>query len=127
MKKSIKIICFILSLAIICITLASCGKSLSGTYTGEIGSLGTIGGKMTYVFSGSKVTIKLSAGVFGITANKEFEGTYKLIDNDDGTRSIEFVFGSDALDYAGTFDFEEGVEEDGTHTVTIAGLKYFKK
>ena len=111
MKRKIALVlalCFVVSL------LASCGSSLSGTYTAE-----SFGSKLTYTFSGNDV--KLSVSVFGMQA-VTVNGTYKIDGN-----SITLTFGgeeAEAKQYSGTFDFAKG--EDGK-TITIGLVTYEKQ
>ena len=63
MKKSVRIIAFALVAVMVCLAFAACGKTLSGEYTAEIGITSIAGGKTTYKFSGSKVTITVVAGI----------------------------------------------------------------
>ncbi len=98
MKKSLKVLALVMTAVILCLALASCGKTLSGTYTME--ALGT-GAEME--FKGSKVTITLK--VLG-KAGDPVEGKYSIDDD-----KITFEFESEDKDvkaYDGTFDFEEG-------------------
>ena len=98
MKKSVRVLALVMVALMLCLTLASCGKKLSGTYSME--ALGT-GAELE--FKGSKVTITLK--VLG-QAGDPVEGKYSI----DGDK-ITFEFDSEDKDvekYDGTFDFEEG-------------------
>ena len=98
MKKTLRFIAVVMVAAILCMTLASCGKTLSGTYSAEVFGTG-----VEYTFSGSKVTIALK--VLGMEAGTA-EGKYAIKDG-----KITFEFESedeDVKEYSGTFDFEEG-------------------
>lgn len=96
MKNTIKVIALIMTAAILCLALASCGKTLSGTYESAL--------KTTELeFKGNKVEIKF--GAFGVWSDP-VEGTYSIDDD-----KITFEFESDDKDtkaYNGTFSFEEG-------------------
>ena len=114
----------IISLALVCVmlmgcvfALASCGKTLSGTYKGD-----AIVASATYSFKGSKVTVTAEALGF----EKSFEGKYEITENDEGNTVIIFTFGDeDAEKYSGEFSFAEG-EEEGTKYIKIGGVKYNK-
>ena len=98
MKKTLRIVAIAMVAVMLCLTFASCGKKLSGTYSFEI-----LGTGAEYEFSGSKVTItpKLAGA-----AGTAIEGKYSIKDD-----KITFEFEGDsdnAKKYAGTFDFEEG-------------------
>ena len=114
MKKNfIRAVAVVLMLAALCTVLASCGKTLSGTYSAEV--LGT-GATMT--FKGSKVTTSykaLGTELYSVT------GTYKIEDSKI-TITYEGENAEEAKDYAGTFDFTEN--EDGSIKI---GLVTYKK
>lgn len=104
MKKSIiKVLAFTLLAVVVCITLVSCGKTISGEYEAELNyGLGKVG--VTYSFKGSKVeaTVK-STNILGQVETKTVEGTYEI--NED---EITFTWEDevDGVD-GGTFTFEE--------------------
>ena len=112
MTKLTKVLALVLVAAMLCIALASCGKTLSGTYSAEI-----IGTGASYTFKGSKVTIK--AKVLGF--EKTFDGKYEIYE-EDGAEKIKFTFeDDDAKEYAGSFSFSEGEDY-----IKIGGIKYTK-
>ena len=98
MKKTLKIAAVVMAVLMVTLALASCGKTLSGTYAAEVFGTG-----VSYEFSGKNVEISLT--VAGATVASA-EGTYKI----DGDK-ITFEFDSDKDDvkkYSGEFAFEEG-------------------
>ena len=98
MKNTVRVIAVVLLICMLGLTLVSCGKKLSGTYSAEV-----IGSGAEYEFSGSKVTITIKALGAEIASA---EGKYSIDDN-----KITFEFESeddDVKKYSGTFDFEEG-------------------
>ena len=111
MKRSIRIMAIAMVAIMLCLTLASCGKTLSGTYepvvVKEDSVLDKIAGAIsdatdsgvTYTFKGSKVTIEVT-----LLGNVEtFEGKYEIKDD-----KITFTFeDEDAKDYNETVTFEE--------------------
>ena len=114
----VKVIALVLVIATLTCVFASCGKTISGTYKAELGSTSVLGGSATYKFSGSKVTISVTAGAFGFEKTTTFEGKYEI--NDD---QITFTFeDSDAGEYNGTQSFEKG---DGY--IKIGGVTYTKQ
>lgn len=119
-----KIIAAILVIAVLLCALTACGKTLSGTYSAEIG--GSIaGGKTSYTFSGKKVTISVTTSLLGSSNTTEFEGTYEIKEAADGTQSITFTFeDDDASTYSGTQSFSTGKTEDGVKTITIGLITY---
>ena len=99
MKKSIKVLALVMTAVLLCLTLASCGKTLSGTYTMEI-----VGSGAEFEFKGNKVTI--TTKVAGAVVGDPVEGKYSIKDD-----KITFEFDGDdknAKTYGGTFDFEKG-------------------
>lgn len=111
MKKSVRILAIAMVAVMICLTLASCGKKLSGTYEPVVVKEDSVFDKIAnaisdatdsgveYTFSGSKVTIETT--VLGKVAT--FEGKYKIKDD-----KITFTFDDeDAKDYNETLKFEE--------------------
>ena len=99
MKRSIKVLALVMTAVILCLTLASCGNSLSGTYTMEVLGTGT-----ELEFKGKKVI--MTAKVAGAEVGDPVEGKYSIKDD-----KITFEFESDdkdAKEYSGTFDFEKG-------------------
>ncbi len=125
MKKTVRIFALVMALVLVCCAFASCAKTLSGTYTTEA-SIAGIGGKASFTFSGSKVTLTLtaSAGVLGSTTT-EVKGTYEIAKATDGTQSITFTFTGENADkassYSGTQSFAE--EKDA---IVIGGVKFTK-
>jgi uncharacterized lipoprotein YehR (DUF1307 family) len=95
MKKTLRIVAVAMVAVMLCLSLASCGKKLSGTYEDELGI-------SEYTFKGNKVEISIE--IFG--AKTTIEGTYSIKDDE-----ITFEFDDDeedAKEFSGTFDFEEG-------------------
>lgn len=107
MKKVLKVISLVMVVAMLCITLASCGKTLSGKYENDATVLST-GVVTTYEFSGKKVTLTVETKAAGATVGDPLviEGNYSIDDD-----KITFEFESDEEDakkYNQTVDFEEG-------------------
>lgn len=98
MKKTVSAILVCVLLVCSLLTLVSCGKSISGTYTGT-----TLNGDVTYKFEvGGKVT-KTTNPYLG--KGETVEGEYKF--NDDGNK-ITLTFN----DESNTYDFIDGKEGD---------------
>ena len=112
MKKSVRILSVVMAVLMLCLTLASCGKKLSGKYSAE-----ALGSGATFEFKGSKVTIAVK--LLGTEVGSA-EGTYEIKDD-----KITFTFedeDEDVKKYDGTFDFEE--KED---SIKIGLIEYEKK
>ncbi len=117
MKKSIKILAIAMVAVMLCLTLAACGKTISGTYEAEIGG-DALGYTATYEFSGSKVKATKTSSILGVKNSTEFEGKYEIKDDE-----ITFTFETSDDDIkSGTFAFAE--TEDG---IKIGLVEYKKK
>ena len=81
MKKSIRIIAMALVAIMLCMSLASCGKKLNGTYEAD-GILGL--GEVKLEFSGNKVEYSYTLAGKVVSQN----GTYKI---DGDTITFEWV------------------------------------
>ena len=112
MKKSIRFVALAMVALMLCLCLASCGKTLSGKYKADAGILG----ETTYSFSGSKVEISYKSLLGTITT---VEGEYTIDDD-----QITITIGEDEEDadkLGGTFAFEE--TEEG---IKIGVIEYKK-
>ena len=124
MKKTIiKIVALSLVAIMMCVALASCGKTISGTYAGKADAFGLVGASITYKFSGKKVAITATANVFGFEKTVESDGTYEITEKDDGSLAITFTFeDKDAKSYSGTVSYEK--TDDG---IKLGGIEYKKQ
>lgn len=116
MKKTIvRALAFVLICAALCTAFASCGKTISGTYSAE--ALGT-GATMT--FKGSQITTTYKAlGSVVYTV----EGKYEIKDGNI-TITYEGDKADEAKEYSGTFSFEEGKNDDGKQYIKIGLVTY---
>lgn len=107
MKKSMKFIAVAMVVLMLCMTLASCGKTLSGKYTAEVNYL--VGKyKVTYSFSGSKVEVVKKNTLLGSSETKTIEGTYEIAEDEAGDLTITFEFETeDDVVKSNTYEFEE--------------------
>lgn len=123
MKKTIRVMALVLALTAVLFVFASCGKTLSGTYSAEF-DIAVLKYTATYEFKGSKVTAtKVTNPLIGDSKTTTLEGTYEIIENDDGSMDIKLSFEtSDSEIKSGTFDFEEGEDY-----IKIGLVKYTKK
>jgi len=121
MKKNvIRIVALVLLAAALCTVFASCGKKLSGKYTGKLDLL-VASYTVTYNFSGSKVTVTKTGEVLGQSKTTTLEGKYEIAENDNGME-ITFTFETKDDDIkSGTYSLEEG---DGY--IKIGGVQYNK-
>lgn len=123
MKHWIRILSLLMILALCTAVFASCAKTLSGTYEGEVDAI-VLKYTATYEFSGNKVDItKKTTTILGTVNTVEFSGTYEISENDDGSMEITFTLDSeDEQIKSGTFTFEEGEDY-----IKIGLAKYTKK
>ena len=114
MKKIISTLLVCVLLLGCVLTLGSCDKILMGEY-----ELDALVGSVKYEFKLTKVEITVEV----LGQDTEFEGTYKITENEKGETEITFTFENEekAKEYAGTFSFEKG---DGF--IKIGGVKYNK-
>ena len=123
MKKFAKVLSLVLVVAMVCVLFASCGKTISGTYKGEVDAFGLAGAEVVYKFSGNKVNVKATASILGFEKTVESDGTYEITENEEGALEITFTFeDEDAEKYSGTFSFSEGDDY-----IKIGGAKYEKQ
>ena len=121
MKKIISTILVCVLLLGCVFTLASCSKTVSGTYEGKI-DIGLASYAVTYTFSGKKVTAVSKGTVVGVVVSEEAKGTYEITENEDGTMEITFDFEEEKTVFKdGTVTFAEGEDY-----IQLAGLKYTK-
>lgn len=122
MKKSVKVLALVMVALMLCMSLVSCGKKLSGSYKGEINIL-LASYEVVYEFKGEKVTVTRQVeSILGDSEPFVLEGTYEITEDDDGELKIKFEYDKEddkGVIKGGTFDFEEG---DGY--IKIAGIKY---
>ncbi len=121
MKRIISTILVCVLLLGCVMTLASCGKTLSGTYEVAI----TDENKTTYEFSMNKVTKTTSVGALGFSKTETVEGKYKIAENDEGELKITFTWEVDGAEESETLDFSSG-EEDGVEYIKLGVLKLTK-
>ncbi len=122
MKKIISTVLAFTLLFGMVLTLVSCGKTLSGTYSAEI-----LGYSKELVFSGNKVTIKTGVGDFA----KEAKASYKIEENaeKEGEYTITFTYEEGETKdtvFNGTLFFEESSKGDDQY-ITIGIYSLTKK
>ena len=114
MKKFTKVIAIVLVLATLVCVFASCGKKISGKYTGEINVV-VASYKVTYNFSGSKVTAEAYVAGVKVT-DGSFEGKYAIKDGE-----ITFTYEINGEEKNLTQSFEE--LDDGSIKIGIITYK----
>lgn len=109
MKNTVRILSVVMAVLMVTLMFASCAKTISGTYSAEI-DIGVLKYTATYEFSGKNVTVtKVVNPLIGDSKTSTIEGTYEIVENDDGTMDITLSFETeDEHITSGTFDFEEG-------------------
>lgn len=120
MKKVLSLVLAVAVLATLCLSLASCGKKLSGKYSADVLGTGT-----TMTFDGKNVKIGFTVTLLGEIAS--VDATYKIKGD---TITFEFadeeeVSNSSAKKVIETL--EEPVSfEEGDDYIKINGVKYEK-
>lgn len=82
----------------------------------------------TLEFSLKEVTITSETKVAGVSISKTYEAEYVIDENEEGDKTITFVYAADADQHPilnGTKNFSQG-EEDGVKYIKIGILKYTK-
>jgi hypothetical protein len=122
-KKITRVVALALVIAMACLALASCAKTLSGTYSAEGSLFGLASGKYSYTFSGSKVTVTVTTSNILTGSNtEEYTGTYEITEATDGTLSITFEFENNkTLSQTQSF-----AEDKDAGTITIGGQTFTK-
>ena len=103
------------------LTLASCGKTLSGKYELAVSE----DNKTTYEFSLTKVTRTTKSGLAGFTKETVTEGKYEINEVEDGEFEITFTWDVDGKEEIETVAFSEG-EENGVKYIKL-GIFTFNK
>ena len=119
MKRIISTILVCVLLLGCVMTLTSCGKMLSGTYSAKTELMGQ-SVETSYTFKGNKVTAEVKATILGNVETETQEGKYSIEDGE-----ITFTFEEDGKEETQTYTFEQG-EVDGVKYIKIAGVKYTK-
>ena len=120
-KTLVRVITLALVAVMLVCALASCSKTLSGEYTSEIEIAGQKA-SVTYKFSGNDVTVITKTTILGQVNTEEVEGTYEIVENEDGTMEIKFTREVDGKPETNTLTFEEGEDY-----IKIGGVQYNKK
>lgn len=119
MKRIISLV--LVAVMLVCV-LASCGKKVaSGSYEAELSVLGQSAG-VTYTFKGNKIVAESKVEVLGFENTTSAEGTYEIVENDDGDLEIKIDFDDETEIFRdGTYSFSEGDDY-----IKISGVKYEK-
>ena len=112
MKKSIRILAIALVVVMLCLSLAACGKKLSGEY--YFGDKTVTKSYTTYEFKGSKVTCEVYL-LGNKVSDDSFEGKY-AIDGDEITFTWEDAKGEEKSLTAAFEELENGDVKIGVVT-----------
>ena len=119
----------VISMTLVCVlllgcvfALASCGKTISGTYELALSE----DNKTTYEFSGRKVTKTVTAGLLGYTKTETVEGKYEINEVEDGKFEITFTWDVEGEETIETATFAEG-EENGVKYIKLGAFTFNKK
>ncbi len=118
MKKSVKILAVVMVAAMLCLCLASCGKTLKGKYSADVLGTGT-----TLDFDGKDVKIAITVTLLGEVAS--LDATYQIKDD-----QITFeIADEEEVDNALAKKVIKALEEpsdfeEGEDYIKIDGVKY---
>ena len=120
MKKILSLVLAVAVLATLCMTLASCGKKLSGKYSADVFGTGT-----TMTFDGKNVKIGFTVTLLGEIAS--VDATYQI-------KGDEITFDFADEDEVSNSDAKKVIEslekpvsfEEGDGYIKINGVKYEK-
>ena len=120
MKRILSIVLAVAVLATMCLSLASCGKKLSGKYSADVFGTGT-----TMTFDGKNVKIGFTVTLLGEVAS--VDATYKIKGD---TITFDFADEDEVTNNAAKKvieSLEEPVSfEEGKDYIKINGVKYEK-
>jgi len=126
MKKTIRLTAVVMVLAMLALSLVSCGKILNGTYSKEGSFL--VDTKESYTFKGTSYT-KTSVVSLGSTdTTTTEEGKYEIKEDPENPDQLIIVFTTtkDDTTVTNSYSFSEG-EENGVKYIKINGVKYEKE
>lgn len=123
MKKTARILVVIMMIAILTMSLASCAKTLRGSYANTVEAFGTKT-TTTYTFDGDKFTKTTVVGLGTLSNTTETSGTYEITEEEDQLY-ITFTVTNDGNSTSNKVTLSEG-EEDGVKYIKIDGVKFNK-
>lgn len=118
MKKTARILVVIMMIAILTMSLASCAKTLKGSYSN------TTFGNTTYTFDGNNYTKTWTVSVLGTDVSKTEKGTYEITEEEDQLY-ITFTVTEGETSESTKVTLSEG-EEDGVKYIKISDVKFTK-
>lgn len=124
MKKIISTVLVCVLLLGTLLTLASCAKTVRGTYTGEL-NLGITTVHTELAFDGNAV--KITSGVGNVAAI--YNATYEITEAEDGSMTITFTYAEGADEHSifnGEMSFSEITENDVKY-IKLGALKLQEK
>lgn len=130
MKTMTRVVAVAIVAVIMCMMLASCGNTISGTYSATYESEGFLGfGKgsytTTYEFKGKNVTMTVDATVGGKTTTTITNGTYTIEDDQiifTWDKNVETNENGDSVVSTNKYEFSKGDD-----FIYIGDQKYDKK
>ena len=130
MKTMTRVMAVALVAVVMCMVLASCGNTISGTYSATYESEGFLGfGKgsytTTYEFKGKDVVMTVEATVGGKTTTTTTNGTYTIEDDQiifTWDRNVETNENGDSVVSTNKYEFSKG-----DNFIYIGDQKYDKK
>ena len=124
MKKTIKLLAFFMIVAMLAMTLASCGKILAAKYSTGL-DLGVLGSSsVTYDFRmfGKVTRTTSSESILTDASSTVVEGKYEITEDPENPDQLLIVFEFEGEERT-VSTFTEG-EENGVKFITIGGIRY---
>ena len=125
MKKTIKLLAVVMVIAMLAISLVSCGKILSGTYEKKAESQ-ALGTDITYEFKGKEYTKTTVSYVAGFASEPNVEkGTYKIVEDPENADALLIVFTPEGAEDGQSYSYSTGTL-NGKKIIVIGGTNYTK-
>lgn len=126
MKKTARILVVLMMVVVLTMSLASCAKTLKGSYSNQLGS-DSLGVTTTYTFDGNKFTKTVVSGLGTLSNTTKTEGTYEITEDPEDSEKLVIVFTVVDGDNTTTksCSLVEG-EENGVKYIKIDGVQYNK-
>lgn len=121
MTKSIRVVALLMVVVMLCVSLASCAKKLSGEYSADVLGTGT-----TMTFDGKNVKIAITVTLLGEVAS--LDATYEIKDDKISFDIADEEEVTNELAKQVIESLEEPVAfEEGDDYIKIGDVKYTKK
>ncbi len=125
MKKTIKLLAVVMVIAMLAISLVSCGNVLNGTYEKKTESQ-VLGADITFEFKGKEYTKTTVSYVAGFASDPDVEkGTYKILEDPENADNLLIVFTPEGAENGQSYSYSTGTL-NGQKIIVIGGTTYTK-